>query len=97
MRRRKKIKKILVLIGKPVYLLSRMIIKFLGWVTRVFEGNWHWAAFSLLLLSLTGVGWWGYEKILRDLPNVNQIYAPPSLSSKIRDRNGRLLYKFYKE
>lgn len=38
---------------------------------------------------------WGYKNILIDLPNVNEIYNPPRLSTKILDRNGVLLYKFY--
>jgi 1A family penicillin-binding protein len=36
-----------------------------------------------------------YNQIIKDLPNVNQIYNPPKLSTKILDRNGNLLYKFY--
>lgn len=36
-----------------------------------------------------------YNQIIKDLPNVNQIYNPPKLSTKIFDRNGNLLYKFY--
>jgi len=38
-----------------------------------------------------------YEWIIKDLPNVNLIYNPPNLSTKIIDRNGKLLYKFYED
>jgi 1A family penicillin-binding protein len=37
------------------------------------------------------------REILNNLPNVNEIYNPPKLSTKIFDRNGVLLYKFYEE
>lgn len=36
-----------------------------------------------------------YNQIVKGLPDVNQIYNPPKLSTKILDRNGNLLYKFY--
>ncbi|MFA5750093.1 MAG: PBP1A family penicillin-binding protein [Candidatus Shapirobacteria bacterium] len=44
-----------------------------------------------LTISLFTFYWW----IIRDLPNVNLIYNPPNLSTKIVDRNGKILYKFY--
>jgi 1A family penicillin-binding protein len=36
-------------------------------------------------------------EFVKDLPNVNEIYNPPKMSTKIYDRNGELLYKFYRD
>lgn len=52
---------------------------------------------TLLMLSFSGAGWWFYREVLEGLPNVNEIYNPPKMSTKIYDRNGNLLYKFYKD
>jgi 1A family penicillin-binding protein len=52
-------------------------------------------ALSLLILSISGGLAWVYWEIIEPMPNVNQIYNPPSLSSKIYDRNGNLLFRFY--
>jgi len=52
---------------------------------------------TLLMLSASGVGWWFIREIVADLPNVNEIYNPPKMSTKIYDRSGNLLYKFYKD
>jgi hypothetical protein len=38
-----------------------------------------------------------YKFLTTELPDINLIYNPPKLSSKIFDRNGTLLYKFYEE
>lgn len=38
---------------------------------------------------------WFYQQVLIDLPSINQIYVPPNMSTKILDRHGTLLYKFY--
>lgn len=50
-----------------------------------------------ILILLTIISGWFYIEILSDLPNVNYIYNPPKLSTKIYDRNGVLLYTFYKD
>lgn len=55
-------------------------------------GNWWWMAFGILVVG--GFGWF-YKVIIKDLPNVNLIYSPPSLSTQILDKNGNILYKFY--
>lgn len=65
-----------------------MKITKIGWV--------YWGA-SLGVLGLTMIGLGIYREILRDLPNVNQIYLPPRMSSKILDKEDKLLYKFYKD
>ena len=54
------------------------------------------ALFVIILTFITGVTWF-YQKIIRDLPNINEIYNPPKLSTQIYDRNGKLLYKFYND
>ncbi len=38
-----------------------------------------------------------YDKALKDLPQVSSIYTPPPLTSKVYDRNGKLLFVFYNE
>lgn len=40
-------------------------------------------------------GWWAYQELFSKLPDVNEIYNPPKMSTKILDRTGKLLYKFY--
>ena len=56
-----------------------------------------WKIFTIIiifiLLITASVGF--YRTIILDLPNINDIYNPPKLSTKIFDRNGILLYKFY--
>lgn len=54
--------------------------------------NWWWFGFGLVWISILIVF---YQTIIKDLPNVNLIYSPPSLSTQILDRNGKILYKFY--
>lgn len=52
--------------------------------------------FSILVTVIVIIGLIKlYVEILKDLPNVNQIYNPPKLSTKILDRNENLLYQFY--
>jgi 1A family penicillin-binding protein len=51
--------------------------------------------FLLILGIIISIGIYLIREILIDLPNVNEIYNPPRLSTKIFDRNGVLLYKFY--
>jgi len=53
-------------------------------------------AIVLLLLSL--LSFVTYYFILRDLPSIYSLTdSPPSLSTKIYDRNGELLYQIYKD
>ena len=53
---------------------------------------WLLLAFGVLIIGSLD---WFYEAIIKDLPNVNLIYSPPSLSTQILDKNGKILYKFY--
>ena len=59
--------------------------------------SWSYLCLTILMLCLSFGGWKFYKEILLDLPNVNQIYYPPRLSTKILDREGKLLYKFYQK
>ncbi|MBU3935626.1 transglycosylase domain-containing protein [Patescibacteria group bacterium] len=90
----------LVSLGRPWYRVIRRIWeKVISFKKRrkkrEIKINYFYAGLSLLILSLSGGGGWFYQEILKDLPNINEIYYPPRLSSKILDRNGNLLYKFY--
>ncbi len=86
--------RILVLIGRPIYLVLFGPFKILKKVWGV-KKPWIWIFISLLF-GLIALGlWWTYENILDDLPDIAKIYEPPFLTSKIRDRNGKLLYVFY--
>jgi 1A family penicillin-binding protein len=60
-----------------------------------FEIGWKYPSLVLLTFLITGVLLWTYQAVLKDLPNVNDIYNPPKLSTKIYDRNDKLLYQFY--
>lgn len=57
----------------------------------------YYLMFSILMVLGTLIFLWFYWTILQDLPNVNEIYNPPKLSTKIYDRKGMLLYTFYKD
>lgn len=91
----KKIKRILVVLGRPVYAIFGLV----NYLVKISRRRIKWSLGYLFLTGLVVLSGWGmfwlYKEILIDLPSVNQIYNPPSLSSKILDKNGRLLYKFY--
>lgn len=53
--------------------------------------------YLLILGVLIGIVFNVYQFLNKELPDINLIYNPPKLSSKIFDRNGNLLYKFYQE
>jgi len=57
----------------------------------------YYLIFSIFMILGSLICLWFYWTILQDLPNVNEIYNPPKLSTKIYDRNGVLLYTFYKD
>ena len=57
----------------------------------------YYLIFSILMILGSLICLWFYWTILQDLPNVNEIYNPPKLSTKIYDRKGVLLYTFYKD
>lgn len=62
-----------------------------------FKFGWKYPALILLTLLFTELLLLAYKNIFADLPNVNDIYNPPKLSTKIYDRNGKLLYQFFKD
>lgn len=57
--------------------------------------GWKYPSLFFLTLLITGVLLWMYQTVLKSLPNINDIYNPPKLSTKIYDRNDNLLYQFY--
>jgi len=59
------------------------------------KNGWVWLILILIILG-TG-GFWFYEKVIKDLPDINLIYNPPKMSTVITDRNGAVLYKFYED
>ncbi len=54
-----------------------------------------WLILGLIILIMGGS--WFYEKITKDLPDINLIYNPPKMSTVITDRDGGVLYKFYED
>ncbi|MFA5025124.1 MAG: transglycosylase domain-containing protein, partial [Candidatus Shapirobacteria bacterium] len=59
--------------------------------------GWKYPSLLLLTILITGTLLWIYQRVIIDLPNVNEIYNPPKLSTKIYDRNEKLLYQFYED
>ncbi len=57
--------------------------------------NWKYPSLFLFTLLITGLLLWTYQKIFNNLPNINEIYNPPQLSTKVYDRQGKLLYQFH--
>ena len=93
------IKKILIIIGWPVWSIIKWIISRLRKIRFKKNRDIHWGwllATASMILVIAGT-WWFYENIIIDLPNVNEIYNPPKMSTKILDRNGHLLFKFYQD
>lgn len=101
------VKKFLTSIGKPAYktivLLVKMLVNVFIWSQQLLTKltgllkmvRWGYFIPSLVLTLMTLFMLWLYVSVLTDLPDVNEIYNPPRLSTKILDRNGHLLYKFY--
>lgn len=86
--------RVLIWVGWP---LSRTLIFLTRKIKHSF--NYRRAALYLLLSSFLGIlsigGIFFYQEILVDLPQVTKIDIPPPMSTKLFDRNGNLLYKFY--
>lgn len=77
----------LISIGRPPVVLFKKIIKL-----RI---GWKYPTLVIIILTITIVLWCFYDQIIKDLPNINEIYNPPKLSTRIYDRQGQLLYKFH--
>ncbi|MCL4384061.1 PBP1A family penicillin-binding protein [Patescibacteria group bacterium] len=84
----------LIVLGWPLY---KVLFGVKKGINKSF--NYRKAAIYLLLssilVSLSIGGIFFYREILVDLPQVTKIDIPPAMSTKLLDRNERLLYKFY--
>ncbi len=82
--------KILIAIGKPVF----WFLKLWWWLIKLI-----WKKIILLVIIIGLVIFVNniYQFFNKEVPDINLIYNPPRLSTKIFDRNGNLLYKFYEE
>lgn len=76
----------LIKIGKPTSRSKRKIHKK--------DTKTIWIIFGLIAFLILALF---YNLIIKDLPDVDLINNPPKLSTKIYDRNGNLLYSFYKD
>lgn len=79
--------KLLIALGRPIIFGLKIL--------KGFRFELGWLVLSIIILLMTVGVVWIYEEVLLDLPNVNGIYKPPRMSTKIMDRKGRVLYKFY--
>jgi len=88
---------VFVYIGKPAYIiLSLLATSAYKIISLFFKEIW-----LIIFLGLAiGLGWGAksfYTEIVTTLPSIEQIETLPPMSSKIMDREGKLLYKFYKD
>lgn len=97
----RKIISFLIWLGKPILSLVklprkiRIVKKKKEKVKKVW--GWKYPAMLMIVLSITLGLVFIFREIVVDLPNVNEIYNPPSMSTKIYDRKGNILYQFYKD
>jgi 1A family penicillin-binding protein len=95
----KKIKKLKLIkikfptVNFPKIKLPRIKLPKFGFKFKKIKNSW--VILGLILIFLSLLGNWGYQNIIKDLPNINLIYSPPNMSTVITDRNGIVLYKFY--
>ena len=80
--------------GRKIFIENKSI-KLKKKTNSKFKFGWKYPALLITTLMITGVLLWLYQTVFKDLPNVNEIYNPPKLSTKIYDRNDKLLYQFY--
>lgn len=93
----------LSLIIRGLILLGKPITKVLLWFSKFFKSLvdhklallYIWLTIIFISLSIAGVLF--YREILSDLPQITKIYTPPAMSTKLLDKNGKLLYSFYNE
>jgi 1A family penicillin-binding protein len=65
-----------------------------------FKTDFNWRGiFSLLSTVIILLSaWWGYQYVFADLPSVLDLTrTTPSLTTRILDRNGRLLFRIYED
>jgi len=94
------VRRFFVGLGRPFYRLIRALGRAvkkasIKVTSRNWIKNWLYLAMSLVVLGCSAGMAWIYWEVIEPMPNINQIYNPPSLSTKIYDRNGNLLFKFY--
>ena len=92
------IEKVLIIIGKPIYFVTGILWSTIKAIFKIFKSR-YMIIFSLILTvgAISFLVGYLYREIIVELPNVDRIEILPSMSSKITDRQGRLLYKFYKD
>lgn len=67
---------------------------------RKAKARLHWREIFSLLSTITIllVAWWGYQFVFADLPSVTDLAnKTPSLTTRILDRNGSLLFRIYED
>ena len=81
-------KKILIVIGKPIY-----------WIVTNFFKSKYLLVLGLVAMvgGLSFTAGYIYRDIIGSLPDVDKIEILPPMSSKIVDKRGQLLYKFYRD
>ena len=100
--------RLLRIIGIGMIGLVRILFKFLGRVRKIrfrinFKFGWFRNKISIPratvvlmpLILVLSAGFLMINQMIEKLPDVNMIYLPPVMSSRITDRNGEVLYKFY--
>lgn len=76
---------------KNIKLKKNRVVK----ISRKKNYSWKYPLLLLFTLFITGLLLWTYQKVFDNLPNINEIYNPPQLSTKVYDRHGKLLYQFH--
>jgi 1A family penicillin-binding protein len=78
---------------KNIKLKKNRVVK----ISRKKNYSWKYPLLLLFTLFITGLLLWTYQKVFDNLPNINEIYNPPQLSTKVYDRHGKLLYQFHED
>ena len=80
----------LILLGKPFLIFIK---SFFSLSKRI----WKLLIILVIIVPLIISGYNLYLYANKKIPDINLIYNPPKLSTKIYDRNGSLLFSFYEE
>ena len=78
-------------------ILLEKLIKFLITIGRPVFLVLKKTKIFLIIIILIVFTYSAYQFLNKEIPDINLIYNPPKLSTKIFDRNGNLLYSFYEE
>ncbi len=78
---------------KNIKLKKNRVVK----ISRKKNYSWKYPLLLLFTLFITGLLLWTYQKVFDNLPNINEIYNPPQLSTKVYDCHGKLLYQFHED